>query len=88
MVLADPLADLTDPAIIERYWDGLAAITCPILSVRGGLSPLVSDEVNGRMAEVAKDFKSVDIPDSGHPLTTEQYSQFIEVTSSFLGVRS
>jgi pimeloyl-ACP methyl ester carboxylesterase len=87
LILADPLVDLTDPAIIERYWKGLTAITCPILAVRGGLSPLVSDEVNERMAEVAKDFRSVDIPDSGHPLTTEQYAQFIEVTSSFLGVR-
>jgi hypothetical protein len=40
------------------------------------------------MAQTAKDYRSVDIPDSGHPLTTEQYRQFIEVTSSFLGVRS
>ena len=87
-ILADSLVDLTDPVIINRYWEGLAAISCPIMEVRGGLSPMVSNEVNERMARTAKDYRSVDIPDSGHPLTTEQYNQFIEVTSSFLGVHS
>lgn len=85
-ILADPLVDLTDPSIIKRYWDGMAAITCPIFHVRGGLSALVSDEVNQRMGQVAKDFTTVDIPDSGHPLTTEKPAEFIAATRSFLGV--
>ena len=85
-ILADPLVDLTDPSLIKRYWDGLAAITCPIFHVRGGLSALVSDEVNQRMAQVAKDFTTVDIADSGHPLTTEKPAEFIAATRSFLGV--
>lgn len=85
-ILADPLVDLTDPSIIKRYWDGLAAITCPIFHVRGGSSALVSDEVNKRMGQVAKHFTTVDIPESGHPLTTEKPAEFIDATRSFLGV--
>ena len=85
-ILADPLIDLTDQTIIDRYWKGLSAIECPILHVRGGLSALVSDEVNQRMARVVKDFSTVDIADSGHPLTTEKPVEFIEATKSFLGV--
>ncbi len=85
-ILADPVVDMTDPAYFERYWQALAAIECPILLVRGGLSPMVSDEVNQRMARDARDFGTVDIPDSGHPLTTDKPSEFIAATCSFLGV--
>ena len=38
------------------------------------------------MARDAKDFVTVDIPDSGHPLTTDKPSEFIATTRSFLGV--
>lgn len=84
-ILQGALDDLTDQRIIDRYWEALGRIDCPILHVRGGLSPLVSDEVNVRMGEVAADFRSVDIPDSGHPLTTEKPLEFIEATRAFLG---
>ncbi len=85
-ILADPLVDMTDPAYYERYWKALAAIDCPILHVRGGMSPMVSDEVNQRMAREAKNFATVDIPDSGHPLTTDKPAEFIAATRSFLNV--
>ena len=80
-----PLPDISDPALISRYWSALEAIPCPILEVRGADSPLVSDAILDRMKAAACDLSSVDIPDAGHVVTVDKPYEFIEATRSFLG---
>jgi esterase len=81
-----PLADMTDPGHIARYWKALETIPCPILEVRGTESSLVSDEVVQRMEKLGKQFRSVDVPGAGHVVTVDKPYEFIEVTRSFLNV--
>jgi pimeloyl-ACP methyl ester carboxylesterase len=77
---------MTDQTIIDRYWNALERVTCPILEVRGGESVLVSDEVMERMKSVAKDLTSVDLPGAGHVVTVDRPAEFVEATRAFLGV--
>ena len=79
-----PLPDMTHSAMIDRYWEALETIPCPILEVRGGESVLVSNEVLERMRSVAKDFTSIDVPGAGHVVTVDKPAEFIEATRSFL----
>ncbi len=81
-----PLPDMTDQAIIDRYWSALARVPCPILEVRGGESVLVSDEVLERMKSEAKDLTSVDVSGAGHVVTVDKPAEFIEATRDFLAV--
>ena len=81
-----PLADMTDPGHIARYWKAVETIPCPILEVRGTESSLVSDEVVQRMEKLGKQFRSVDVPGAGHVVTVDKPYEFIEVTRSFLNV--
>ena len=81
-----PLPDMSDQALISRYWSALETIPCPILEVRGADSPLVSDAVLDRMKDAANDLTSIDIPDAGHVVTVDKPYEFIEATRSFMGV--
>ena len=81
-----PSPDMTDPGHIQRYWDSIAAITCPILEVRGMESDFVSDDVLHRMERVVKQFSWADVPGAGHVVTVDRPQEFIEATRSFLGV--
>ena len=81
-----PLRDPQDPELTARYWRSLAAITCPILEVRGAESPLVSDEVLERMREANPGFTSVDIHGAGHVVPMDKPREFIEAARAFLGV--
>ena len=80
------LPDMTDPALIARYWNGIDTITCPILEVRGAKSGLVSDETVERMKQRGKQVTSVDIAGSGHVVTVDKPHQFIAAARAFLGV--
>ena len=81
-----PLSDMTDQTIIDRYWNALERVPCPILEVRGGESVLVSDEVMERMRSVAKHLTDVDVPGAGHVVTVDKPAEFIEATRGFLAV--
>ena len=81
------LPDMTDPALIGRYWKAVETIPCPILELRGTESQLVSDEVVRRMEKVGKDFRSVDVVGAGHVVSVDKPQEFIQATSEFLGIR-
>ena len=80
------LPDMTDPALIGRYWKAVETIPCPILEVRGAESILVSDDTIQRMEKLGKQFRNVDIPGAGHVVTIDKPYEFIEATRSFLNV--
>ena len=80
------LPDMTDPALIGRYWKAMETIPCPILEVRGAESTLVADDTIRRMEQVGKQFRNVDVPGAGHVVTVDKPKEFIEVTRSFLGI--
>ena len=77
---------MSDETLISRYWNALETIPCPILEVRGGESPLVSDDILARMKAAANDLRSADVADAGHVVTVDKPAEFIEATREFLGV--
>ena len=79
------LWDVSDPVQINRGWEALNSITCPILEVRGAESTVVSDDVLHRMKDAPTDLKSVDVMNAGHLVTVDQPKEFIAVTREFLG---
>ena len=79
------LWDVSDPEQINRGWEALNSITCPILEVRGTESTVVSDDVLHRMKDAAADLKSVDVVNAGHLVTVDQPKKFIAATREFLG---
>ena len=84
--LFQPLTDMTDETLIKRYWDGLSAISCPILHVRGRESGLVSDDILERMSQANPNFQNVDVPDAGHVVTVDNPQGFNDAVRDFLGL--
>ena len=80
------LRDLDDQGMIDRYWQAMAKIECPILEVRGNESTIVSDQALERMKQVSRAFTSVDVEGSGHVVAVDKPQGLIEVTREFLGV--
>ena len=78
--------NMTDRALIDRYWKAVETIACPIMEVRGAESILVSDETVERMKRVGKEVSSVDVAGAGHVVSVDKPQEFIEATRSFLGV--
>lgn len=81
-----PLADMTDPGLIGRYWKAIETIPCPILHVRGSESTLVSDETVRRMETSGQEFTNVDIPGAGHVVAVDKPEEFVNATRPFLGL--
>jgi|TARA_Y100000310_G_scaffold345382_1_gene464334 pimeloyl-ACP methyl ester carboxylesterase len=79
-----PLRDMTDPDLLNRYWQAIESIPCPILEVRGAESPLVSDAVLSEMERRGQQLSSVDVAEAGHVVTVDQPQRFIEATREFL----
>jgi pimeloyl-ACP methyl ester carboxylesterase len=78
--------DMTDQALIDRYWRAVETIACPIMEVRGAESILVSDETVERMKRVGKEVSAVEVAGAGHVVSVDKPREFIEATRSFLGV--
>ncbi|HJN49283.1 MAG: alpha/beta hydrolase [Pseudomonadales bacterium] len=79
-----PLRDMTDPDLLNRYWQAIESIPCPILEVRGAASPLVSDAVLSEMKRRGQELLSVDVAEAGHVVTVDQPQRFIDATREFL----
>lgn len=81
------LEDNRSEDLIKRYWTSLSKFTCPILEVRGGESPLVSDTIVARMEQANQTyFSSVTVDGAGHVVPVDRPKEFIDVVGKFLGV--
>lgn len=60
----------TDLVALERdLWSALAAISCPVLVVRGGVSAILNEKVANEMVdEVLTDGRLITLPDAGHAI--------------------
>ena len=82
----NPLPDMTNAALIERYWSAIRSIQCPILEIRGAESNLVSDETIEKMRQLGNKVSSVDVSNAGHVVMVDQPEAFIEAIREFIGL--
>ena len=68
----------------QQIWDMLAAITCPVLLLRGQESTLLSPEAARRIADTAPNARLVEIPDAGHSIQSDAPEQFRDAVLEFL----
>lgn len=79
-----------DPRFAERWpfraddrWAELAAVSCPVLVVRAGDSPVLSREEADRMNTYAH-IRLVEIPDCGHLVPLERPAELAAALAEFL----
>ncbi len=70
------------PAV--RVWDLLPLITCPVLVVRGELSPLMPVANAERMAHELPHGEWTSLPGTYHNLMLDDFTGFVEVVRAFL----
>jgi pimeloyl-ACP methyl ester carboxylesterase len=64
-------------------WDDLLALQVPILLVRGGKSPVVSDEIVIELQERRPDVTVVTVAESGHEIHDERPRELAQILSDF-----
>ena len=70
------------PAV--RVWDLLPQITCPVLVVRGELSPLMPVANAERIARELAHGEWANLPGAYHNLMLDNLTGFVEVVRAFL----
>ncbi|MEE8239705.1 MAG: alpha/beta hydrolase, partial [Nitrospirales bacterium] len=81
------LADITTKAAIpeiDYLWESLTRIQCPTLVVRGDHSPILDDEISGRMVDSLPDGRLYVLKDTGHSLPRLRPEEFAGVLRRFL----
>lgn len=81
------LADVTTKAAIPEIsflWDSLTRVKCPALVCRGEQSPILDDEISGRMVRSLPDGRLYVFRDTGHSLPRLRPELFAEMTRRFL----
>jgi len=81
------LADITTKAAIpeiDYLWDSLTRIQCPTLVMRGEHSPILDDEISGRMVDSLPHGRLHVFEDTGHSLPRLRPEKFAGVLRSFL----
>ncbi len=81
------LADITTKAAIPEIaflWDSLTRIQCPTLVLRGEHSPILDDEISGRMVESLPKGRLYVFRDTGHSLPRLRPERFARVLRAFL----
>lgn len=81
------LADVTTKAAIPEIsflWESLTRVKCPALVCRGEQSPILDDEISGRMVRSLPDGRLYVFRDTGHSLPRLRPELFAEMTRRFL----
>lgn len=81
------LADITTKAAIPEInflWDSLTRIHCPTLVCRGEHSPILDEEISGRMISSLPSGELYVFRDTGHSLPRLQPALFADVIRRFL----
>ena len=68
----------------QRLWDLLGALSCPVLVLRGQNSPLLSEEVAGRITDVIPNATLVEVPGAGHSVPSDAPDRVRDAVLSFL----
>ncbi len=70
---------------VVRVWDLLPQITCPVLVVRGELSPLMPPENAERLAQGLAHGEWATVPGAYHNLMLDNCDGFVQVVQEFFG---
>ena len=77
-------AEQQERELQKRMWDALAALTCPVLVVRGAASDILSPEVADRMVDdVLRNGRLAVVPQAGHSVMTDNPSGFNDAVAAF-----
>ena len=68
----------------QQTWEKLAAIQCPVLLLRGQVSPLLSLEVARRIASAVHNGTLLEIPGAGHDIPSDAPKAFRNAVVKFL----
>lgn len=80
------LADITTKAAIPEIdflWEALTRIQCPTLVMRGGRSPILDDEIAGRMVSSLSEGRLYVFKDTGHSLPRLRPEFFARVLRAY-----
>ena len=69
---------------VPYLWEQWAAISCPILEMKGAESDFLSREILDRMRELQPAMQFVEVPDSGHPIATDNPGFLLRELRRFL----
>jgi esterase len=81
------LADITTKAAIPEIsylWESLTGVSCPALVCRGENSPILDDEISGRMVSSLPKGQLYVFKETGHSLPRLRPEQFADVIRRFL----
>jgi len=69
---------------LEALWENLEALRIPVLLVRGGRSPLVTDDKVDRLLRTAHDGRALTIDEAGHSVQTDRPVELAAVVEDLL----
>ncbi|MDP7535136.1 MAG: alpha/beta hydrolase, partial [SAR202 cluster bacterium] len=56
---------------VPHLWEQWGKIRCPILELKGSESDFLSAEIQARMRETQPSLTFIEVPESGHPISSE-----------------
>jgi pimeloyl-ACP methyl ester carboxylesterase len=81
----DADAEAAEAALAQQMWDALAALSCPVLVVRGAASDILSPDTADRMVDdVLQNGKLAIVARAGHSVMTDNPEGFNEAVSAFV----
>ena len=69
---------------VPHLWEQWAKIDCPILELKGAESDFLSPDIQARMRELQPGMQLLEVPDSGHPVATDNPEFLLRELSRFL----
>jgi pimeloyl-ACP methyl ester carboxylesterase len=85
--LFDPARMTVDqpPPDMTPLWDDIRGLRIPTMLVRGGRSPVVTDEAVARFVEHRPDARVETVPDAGHAVQNDKPLELAALVSDFVG---
>lgn len=68
----------------RRHWEGVPAISCPTLVVRGANSDVLGAKEAAGLAQAFSDGRWVEVPDAGHTVQGDNPAGLVTVIRNFL----
>ena len=69
---------------VPLLWEKWAQIQCPILELKGAESDFLSPEIVARMRELQPSMQFLEVPDSGHPVASDNPEFLVRELRRFL----
>jgi pimeloyl-ACP methyl ester carboxylesterase len=70
--------------MMSPMWDDFAAITCPMMLVRGGISPVVDDEDEAEARRRQPDLRVESVDGAGHSIQGDRPVELAALIDDFV----